>query len=239
MSDTNEDQLFIISVLIRASRYADAIACFDQFVAAKPSLTRYHCKLFEDAFKKAIDPMRKTLRQLMSFYDAEVDDGHALRAEMIQIHKEKTHSELKALCEKAISIIKVCLVPTSQSPQTTVFLYRSLGDYYRYLTEFDSGPELRRVSTEAEANYQAAVQFADAHLLKSDAARLNAILHWAIFKYDHLKSVTEAFELLQKARIDAEIDLPELDVTGRSESLLALENMQANLVVWFADEDKN
>jgi 14-3-3 protein epsilon len=234
-----DDLFFFASVLIKAGRYTDAISCCDEIAALKPSLTRSNCHILEDAFKKAIDPIRTNLCQLMTFYDAEVDEGHALRAEMIQIHKERAHSELEALCQRAISLFKDSLVPLPQPPFVTVFLYRSLGDYHRYLTEFESGPKLAVALSEAEANYKTAVELADLHLLKSDPMRLTAIHELAIFKCDHLKAVAEACELLQKARIDAEIDLSELAEEEKREALLALEDMETNLVVWFADEAKN
>jgi 14-3-3 protein epsilon len=234
-----DDLFFFASVLIKAGRYCDAISCCDEIAALKPSLTRANCLLLEDAFKKAIDPIRTNLCQLMTFYDAEVDEGHALRAEMIQLHKERAHAELEGLCQRAISLFTTSLVPIPQPPFATVFLYRSLGDYHRYLTEFESGPKLTVALTEAEANYKTAVEFADQHLLKSDPIRLTAIHHLAIFKCDHLKEVSEACELLQKARIDAEIDLSELGEDDKREALLALENIETNLVVWFADEAKN
>jgi tetratricopeptide (TPR) repeat protein len=234
-----DDLFFLSSILIKAGRYSDSISCFDEIVVLKPSLTRRNCHLLEDAFKKAIDPIRTTLCQLMAFYDAEVDEGHALRAEMIQLHKERAHAELEALCHRAISIIKTSLVPIPQSPFGIVFLLRSLGDYYRYLTEFESGTELQIALKEAEANYQKAVEMADTNLLKSDPMRLMAINHLAIFKYDHLKAVGEACELLQKARIDAEMDLAELEEEQKREALLTLEIMETNLVVWFADDNKS
>jgi hypothetical protein len=67
--------------------------------------------------------------------------------------------------------------------------------------------------------------------------RLGAILHFAIFKFELIKSTSEAADLLQKARADAEIDLAQLTPADQSESLDLLTVIRVNLGGWMDEDD--
>ena len=220
------DLAFLVEALTKTSRCSEALDTLEAFVQKKESLDQSERQLFERAFKTAIDPVRDTLRSLVVFYDNESDPG---KAELIKKYQESSHNELTGLCTRAIALIKTKLLPGATDSSAKVFYLKALGDYHRYMAEFESeeGPR-----NEAAEFYRDAVQISDSDLLKSDPLRLGLILNYAIFLFDHMRRDDEPVEMLQRARKDAEIDLAQLDAQQKSQSLDVLRAMRANLAVW-------
>jgi tetratricopeptide (TPR) repeat protein len=235
MTENAEDLAQLAGVLIQISRYKEAIGYIERLIALKPIFSQDDCRLFELAFKSAIDPIRRTLQSFITFHNAELDEGHAAKAEIIEKHKGMAHQELKELCNRAIALIRESLLPNAETARVKVFFHKGLADYLRYLAEFESD---RSFVSEVEENYKKAIEIGDNELLKSDPMRLGVILNYAVFKFEHLKASNEAVEMLQKARRDAEIDLPDLTPSEQNASLEVLNAMRTNVVVWF-DEEEN
>jgi 14-3-3 protein epsilon len=234
MTEDVKDLASIAELLIKISRYKEAIGYIERLIELKPTLAQSECRLFELAFKSAIDPIRRSMQSLVTFYNAEIEEGHMAKAEMIDRHRTLAREELKELCHRAINLIRTFLLPNSQDSKLKVFLYKGLGDYLRYLGEFESG---QAFASDVEESYRKAIEIGDNDLMKSDPMRLGVILNYAVFKFEHLKKVTEAVEMLQKARRDAEIDLPDLTPAEQAASLDVLAAMRTNLVVWFDDDE--
>jgi tetratricopeptide (TPR) repeat protein len=229
-----EDLASFADLLIKISRYKEAIDYIERLIRLKPTLVQSECRLFELAFKSAIDPIRRSMQSLVTFYNAEIEEGHVTKAEMIDRQKTLAHEELKELCNRAIGLIRTFLVPNASDAKLKVFLFKGLGDYLRYVAEFESGENF---ASDVEESYKKAIEIGDSNLMKSDPMRLGVILNYAVFKFEHLKKVTEAVEMLQRARTDAEIDLPDLTPAEQAASLDVLAAMRTNLVVWFDDDE--
>lgn len=231
-----DDLIFAANTLATIFRFSEAIEQLEMFVAAKPVLDSTECRLFERVFKQAIDPTRATLRSLVSCHKAELEDKRVDRAEGIQHQKDMAHAELNSRCEKAISLIKSMLLPNACDSRARVFFHKSVGDYCRYVAEFESGDAYKHAIEEAETNYKTAIEIGDLDLMKSDPLRLGAVLNYAVLQFEHLKCVTEACNLLQRARTDAELDLPKLEESEQNDALGVLRAMQTNLVIWSDDD---
>lgn len=232
-----EDLAYFANVLNQISRPKQAAEYIDQLINMKPALTHSEYELFGLVYKSAIEPIRKTLRSLMGFYDEEVDGGHALRAESIQIEKRKSHIEYTKICHHVIDLITDTLLPNAADQKAQIFYNKTLGDYYRYLAEFESNEEAKKVISEAEKAYNQALNVCTTDLLPCDPLRLSVILNYAIFKYEHLKQTNEATELLQNAKKEAEPELGQLSQNSQNEALQILTAIRDNLIIWFDDEN--
>ena len=230
-----EDLAFLTDTLASTFRYSEAIASVKTLIQKNPTLNDSQRHIFEKVFKKAIDPNRETLRVLVEFYNSEADDSHVGRAAMIQVYRDKAFSELNGLCETAISLIKSVLLPHAADSSAKVFYFKGLGDYYRYIAEFTSEDQYKKAIDAAEENYKRAVELSNNELLKSDPLRLGVILNYGIFLFHHLKRTSEALDVLQKARKDAEIDMPQLKPEQRTQALTVLEAMRINMADWCDD----
>jgi 14-3-3 protein epsilon len=234
MADEIEDLASLVDVLIKIYRYSEAIEYMERLIELRPTLTQPECRLFELAFNSAIHPIRRSLQSLVTFYNGEIEEGHMARAEMIDKQKSLAHEELKQFCNRAIGLIRSKLLPNAHDSKLKVFLYKSLGDYLRYLAEFES---TENFASDVEESYAKAIEISNSELMKSDPMRLGVILNYAVFKFEHLKVASEAIEMLQRARRDAEIDLPDLSKADQAASLDVMAAMRTNLVVWFDDEE--
>lgn len=236
---STDDLAYFAGVLNKIYRTKEAASYIDQLINAKPALSQQEYELFSLVYKNAIEPIRNTLRLLMTYYDAEVDQGHALRAESIQVEKEKSHREFTTICHHVIDLITQTLLPNAIDQKALIFYHKTIGDYYRYLAEFESNEEAKKVMSEAEKSYTQALDLCGSTLLPCDPLRLGVILNYAIFKYEHLKQISEAAELLRNAKSEAEPELGQLSQNSQNTSLYILKAMNTNLIVWFDDENDN
>lgn len=59
--------------------------------------------------------------------------------DLIKGYRAKIELELNEKCEDVIKLLKQTLIPNATSaPDAKVFYMKMLGDYYRYLCEFNS-----------------------------------------------------------------------------------------------------
>lgn len=75
---------------------------------------------------------------------------------MIVKYKEKIEDELKTICNDMISLLDDHLIPNSQHPEAIVFFLKMKGDYFRYLGEFLTTEERKRVIDNAQDSYKKA-----------------------------------------------------------------------------------
>ena len=235
MTDTS-DLAFLADTLTSVGRHSEALDALEKFVHQKQTLDLSERRLFERAFKRAIDPARDTLRSLVAFYNSESDGASSGTAELIKTYQDKSHAELNGLCDRAISLTKSVLLPNASDVASKVFYLKALGDFHRYIAEFETEDKHR---DEAAEFYKQAVELSDSELRKSDPLRLSLILNYAIFLFDHMKQTTEPIEMLQRARKDAEIDMPQLTSQQHQQALEVLVAMRTNLAVWCDDQNGN
>ena len=237
---TNLDDLqYYASVLCQIlERPADSMVYIDKIIDLNPALTNDQYTLFSAVYKSFIDPIRKSLYPLMQYYNSEVDQGHALKSECIQVEKEKLHNEFQKTCNHVIDLIINKLLPQAIDQRAKIFYEKMLGDYYRYLSEFENREDAKKSMEKVEKAYLQALNDCNLNLLPCDPLRLSLVLNYAIFKHDHLKQDAEANELLRKAKIAAEPELGALSQQSHDEALELLETMHKNIVCWSDNEDE-
>lgn len=237
MSDEIADLTYFVEVANRILKPEAAISFIDQLVQKKACFDKSECDLFSSVFKNSIDPIRQTLRSLMVSYNNEVDEGHALKADMIQKYKEKSHNQLTSLCNHALDLIQKTLLPAAKTVAGKAFFHKTCADYYRYLAEFCRTDEKQQILDKTEQEYSAALNICRANLLPCDPVRLGVILNYGIFKCEHLGNKEEATELLLSAIRDAELDFAQMSQNSQAETLEILHTLRANLAAWGEDED--
>jgi 14-3-3 protein epsilon len=61
----------------------------------------------------------------------------------------KIEEELTGICDNIIALVSKYLLPKCKSDEGKVFLYKMLGDYYRYIAEYSSGENKNKSATQA------------------------------------------------------------------------------------------
>ena len=91
------------------------------------------------AYKNSVGTRRGAWRTISSIQDEEEYKGSKM-IELIKWYRQKIETELNDLCEDVLSLLKKTLIPYSTNQlDAKVFYMKMLGDYYRYLCEFNSG----------------------------------------------------------------------------------------------------
>ena len=102
--------------------------------------------LLSVAYKNVIGSRRASWRVLSSIESkAEPKNLAAIKA-----YKTKIESELTEICQSILEIIKNGLIPRSSSEEAKVFYYKMMGDYYRYMAEYQAGTDRTEYNPETK-----------------------------------------------------------------------------------------
>ena len=108
------------------------------------------------------------------------------------------------------------------------------GDYFRYLGEFLSGDNRKRVIQEAQDSYKEANGEAE-HLKSTHPIRLSLVLNWSVFYYEILSSPDIACKLAKQAFDNAIADLDGLEEDEYRDSATIMQLLRDNLTLWMSD----
>lgn len=90
------------------------------------------------AYKNSVGTRRAAWRTISAIKDKEEHKG-SKHLDLINWYRQKIELELNQLCEDVIHLLKKTLIPNAtMAPDAKVFYMKMLGDYYRYLCEFNS-----------------------------------------------------------------------------------------------------
>jgi len=147
----------------------------------------------------------------------------------------KIEQELNDKCEDVITLLNKTLIPAATSaPDAKVFYMKMLGDYYRYLCEFNSSDKRKRVIQEAQDSYKKASQEAE-DLKSTHPIRLGLALNFSVFYYEILSSPDIACKLAKQAFDNAIADLDGLEEDEYRDSATIMQLLRDNLTLWTSD----
>merc|ERR1719229_341087 len=101
-----------------------------------------------------------------------------------------------------------------------VFYLKMKGDYYRYLSEFDSDEQYKN---ETGNCYKKAMDAAEACLAETHPTRLGLALNYSVCYYEILKKPAEACDLAKKAFDSAIEKLDTLNDASYKDSTLIMQ----------------
>merc|ERR1719229_1605466 len=194
-----------------------------------------HRNLLSVAYKNVVGSKRSSWRTLSSGSFSETD------GELVKEFKAALEKELKDTCDEVINLLKTLLKSCGdKEDETKVFYLKMKGDYYRYLSEFDTD-ETHKTNT--KDSYEAAMVSAKAALPETHPTRLGLALNFSVCYYEILKMPEKACELAKEA-FDAAIEkLDTLNDASYKDSTLIMQLLRDNLTLWSqgaeeADKDK-
>lgn len=190
------------------------------------TLTVNQRNLLSVAYKNVVGAKRASWRTL----NAEAEDNPTINE-----YKSLIERELQTICEEVLALLQTKLIPLVQGQRTEeeVFYNKMCGDYYRYLSEFNTD---RKYVNDAEKMYQSAMEAAEG-LVETHPTRLGLALNFSVCYYEILKQPEKACALAKKA-FDAAIQkLDSLDDASYKDSTLIMQLLRDNLTLWTSEAE--
>lgn len=132
-----------------------------KYVASHPKEGQEHVILTKDersllsvAYKNVVSCRRGSWRSVRSSEQKEKANTGSTVLPLIVALREKIEKELTDICEEIISLLRNYLIfDGEENVEDQVFYLKMVGDYYRYLAEFQTGDELKKSKEEADKAY--------------------------------------------------------------------------------------
>jgi 14-3-3 protein epsilon len=226
-----DDFDFLASSLLEASRTKESLLMAARLVSADPLLRGERRSHFSSVFKKAVEPLRASLR-LFQQYEHEAESSLPELSDALGRFRGLELRELENLCELLFSLIDDQLLPNAVERESRVFFGKLRGDFARYLCEFTSDDRFEKARADAEKAYEAAIGTALQDLPPAHPTRLGTVLNYAVFKCEHCKQYDEATEMLEQAIAQVDQAVEQLSENRQKESAGIVAVMRQNLAMW-------
>jgi len=228
----DRDSLVYKAKLAEQAERFDEMVSYMKDVAKQPQeLTVEERNLLSVAYKNVIGSRRASWRVVTSIEQK----GEADKMSIIKDYKQKIEQELVEICDDILSIIEESLIPNSTSEEAKVFYYKMKGDYHRYLSEFQQGPNRKASASSALDAYQSASAVASSDLPPTHPIRLGLALNFSVFYYEILNSPDRACHIAKQAFDDAIAELDTLNEESYKDSTLIMQLLRDNLTLWTSD----
>ena len=112
------------------------------------------------AFKNVVGTRRAAWRVISLIERKEQKKGAQANVEKAKTYKLIIEKELTDKCRKILRLIEDNLLSQTQGKEGQVFLQKMIGDYYRYIAEYQSGQEKEVAANKAEQAYNKALTIA-------------------------------------------------------------------------------
>lgn len=157
--DPIKQNVYMARVAEQAERYSEMVEYIKK-VATTPkgddkkyTLSVEERNLLSVAYKNVVGSRRASWRVLSSLEQKEEYKKNTELAQQIKAFRGKVEEELTSTCNDILNILNEKLIPGSQNVDDKVFYLKMAGDYYRYLAEFQTGPEGEAATTGAKNSY--------------------------------------------------------------------------------------
>ncbi|EJD36572.1 14-3-3 protein [Auricularia subglabra TFB-10046 SS5] len=226
------EAVYFAKLAEQAERWDDMVAFIKVAVTSTPDPNLEERNLLSVAYKNTIGTRRSAWRVLQSVEARERQRGRQRQAALVASARENLEKELSALCDEVLRLLREQLVPTALSLESKIFYNKMAGDYYRYLAEYLTGPELEGCAKKAEDAYAEAAREADANLPPTHPMRLGVALNHSVFHYDVRKDATRACDVAKTSFDEALGELDSLSEDGYRDSTLIMQLLRDNLQLW-------
>ena len=87
--------------------------------------------------------------------------GDGKNGDLVRSYKRNVEQELENVCNEILEVLEKNLIPNTTSFEGKVFYYKMMGDYHRYLAEFQDGDKRDESKKKARESYSKAQKEAE------------------------------------------------------------------------------
>ena len=230
--DQRDTDIYMAKLAEQAERYDEMVNHMQNVAQLPRELSVEERNLLSVAYKNVIGSRRASWRVVSSIEQKNED-----HIDLVTSYKSKIEQELTDICAEILRIIDESLIPNSSSEEGKVFYYKMKGDYYRYLSEFQSDPQRKETSDNALDAYKSASGIANSELAPTHPIRLGLALNFSVFYYEIMNSPQKACHLAKQAFDDAIAELDTLSEESYKDSTLIMQLLRDNLTLWTSDDN--
>lgn len=233
-----EVKVYMAKLAEQAERYEEMVKFVKEVAEisaqSEGELSVEERNLLSVAYKNVIGARRASWRVIQAVEGKD-------QQEYVTNYKATIEDELVKVCNEVLSVIENNLLENAKSGDGEVFYRKMMGDYHRYMAEFQSGAERKESAAAALVAYEKAFSSATRDLAPTHPIRLGLALNFSVFHYEILNSPAKACRLAKQAFDDAIAELDTLSEESYKDSTLIMQLLRDNLTLWTSDvpDDQN
>ena len=231
---SKEEFIYMSKVSEQTERFEDMLEYMKKVVLLGQELTVEERNLLSVAYKNSVGSRRTAWRALSSIEQKEEAKG-GKNLNLIREYKKRVEGELTNFCNDVISLLDKNLIPKTSNPEGKVFFLKMKGDYFRYISEYASGDQHKKVSVQALEAYKQASDMSNADLKTTHPIRLGLALNFSVFYYEVLNEPSKACALAKQAFDDAIADIEQLEEEQYKDSTTIMQLIRDNLTLWTSE----
>lgn len=159
-ASTRDEWIYMAKITEQTERFEDMLDAINNVVNANADLNVEERNLLSVAYKNTIGSRRTAWRALSSIEKKEEQKG-SKNLGLLRGYKAKIVAELDKYCNDIIKLIDSRLVEKANNSEAKVFYHKMKGDYYRYISEYTTGPAHDKAGSSASDAYKAATEIAE------------------------------------------------------------------------------
>ena len=232
-----EELIYLARLSEQTERYSEMIEYVKLFVSkTQQDLSVDERNILSVAYKNFVGARRTSWRVLNSIEHKEEKKSNPSNRSAAQSYKAEVEAELSRYCNDVLNVVDRELLPKASSSESRVFYHKMKGDYYRYISEFASGPQKGNATNSAEASYTTAYDLAKNELPPTHPTRLGLALNFSVFYYEIRNEQERACEMAKSAFDEAIPELDNISEENYKDSTLILQLLKDNLTLWSSGE---
>ena len=201
MSIPRDHVLYKAKMAHEARRHHDFVEEMKSLAKMAQEFNDQERYLLAVAYKNVINPRLESWLTLTTINQENEHAGATRENQQIVIpYLRKVEDEIKTLCQDALELVDIHLLPKAQTPAAIAYCLKLKGDYYRYLAEVMSGEARADAVSKSAAAYETAADTCiRAALEPLHPSRLAVVLSFADFHHSITKEEQKALDLAGEA----------------------------------------
>ena len=237
MTDVNYTKnIYLARVAEKADCHEDTIKIMEELIKTKENdLNLEERNILCSAYKNLVSSRRSAWRSINAVEIKEKNSNSKL-VQLITDLKLTLEKELKDLCNNILKILNEYLIRKAKDNESKIFYLKMKGDYFRYLSEFETDEKKTENIDNALNSYKEATELAE-KLPTTHPTKLGLALNYSVFYYEILNDKQTAFKIASEIFDVGNNQLEKTEENQYKDSLAILQLLKENIEMWKIKEE--
>ena len=237
MTDVNYTKnIYLARVAEKSDCHEDTIKIMEDLIKTKENdLNLEERNILSSAYKNLVSSRRSAWRSINAVEIKEKNSNSKL-VQLITDLKLTLEKELKDLCNNILKILNEYLIRKAKDNESKIFYLKMRGDYFRYLSEFETDEKKTENIDNALNSYKEATELAE-KLPTTHPTKLGLALNYSVFYYEILNDKQTAFKIASEIFDVGNNQLEKTEENQYKDSLAILQLLKENIEMWKIKEE--